>query len=419
MHRSFLCLACFKDLLLHGGGSRKRLQSCGHWLTVSISFLAACMWMRFRRVLSLHDISDSRPVRRCSGCRLSDHNFRRCQIAADPDIFCGCTLNPCGKCSAACPVCDDQGHAADTLKENVRRGIVPKWACSLHNMQDMHVRMAPGLKNVGPTQRVRKEVARGNKRRLAELVPKDGTRFRTHAVQFIIVDLTGLGGAAAAPAVRTSNGVAAALQDDVVPRPAARLLGAFTADSAAQRGEGSSEPFPGALASVDVASRLANVVAALRDQLKKQPKYSGATRGAMRRRENEVGLGGAGSGAEAEVLGLASPSFKVKGKDLKRAAVRYVGLPDGAVDAVKVKDALAAFLGPGQMFTGGSVTNQTLSRDFVCRKLMKCAASVQLSVPAVLASMRQFIVEMRAGDEDMRWFFKDLDTKLDAPAVSL
>jgi len=350
---------------------------------------------------------------------LSDHDFLRCPIAADPDIICGCTLNTCGKCLAACPVCDEKGHAADTLKENVLRGIVPKWACSLHNMHDMHVRMAPGLKNMGPTQRVRKELARGNKRRLAELVPKDGTRFRTHASQSEIVDLTGLGGAAAALAVRTFNGVAAALQDDGVPSPAARLLGAFTADSAAQRGEGSTEPMPGALASVDVASRRANVVAALREQLKKQPKYSATTRGAMRRRENEVSLGGAGSGAEAEVLGLASPFFKEKGKDLKRAAVRYVGLPDEAFDAVKVKDALAAFIGPGEMFMGGSVTNKTLSCDFVCGKLMKSAASVQLSVPAVLASMRQFIVEMRAGDEDMRRFFKVLDTKLDAPAVSL
>jgi len=171
-------------------------------------------------------------------------------------------------------------------------------------MKDMNVRMAPGLKNMGPTQRVRKELARGNKRRLAELVPKDGTHLRTHAAQSEIVDLTGLGGAAAAPAVRTSNGVAAALQDDGVTRPAARLLGAFTDDSAAQRGEGSSAPMPGAFVSVDVASRRANVVAALREQLKKQPKYSAATRGAMQRRENDVGVGGAGSGAEAEVLGL-------------------------------------------------------------------------------------------------------------------
>jgi len=279
--------------------------------------------------------------------------------------------------------------------------------------------MAPGLKNMGPTQRVRKELARGNKRRLAELVLKDRTRLRTHAAQSEIVDLTGLSGAAVAPAVRTSNGVAAALQDDGVPRPVARLLGAITADSAAQRGEGSSEPMPGALATVYVATRRANVVAALREQLKKQPKYSAATRGAMRRRENEVGLGGALSGVETEVLGLASPFFEVKGKDPKRAAVRYVGLPDGAVDAVKVKDALAAFIGPGKMFTRGSVTNKTLSCALVCGELMKCAASVQLSVPAVLASMRQLIVEMRAADKDMRRFFKYLETKLDAPAVSL
>ena len=106
------------------------------------------------------------------------------------------------KLCRVCPVCDKKGHGADTLKENVRRGIVPKWACAEHNLEDMHARMAPDLNNLSPTQRVQKEAARGNKRRLAALVPSDGTRFRTHIAQAEIVDLTGLGGAAASPVVR-------------------------------------------------------------------------------------------------------------------------------------------------------------------------------------------------------------------------
>jgi len=59
-----------------------------------------------------------------------------------------------------------------------------------------------------------------------------------------------------------------------------------------------------------------------------------------------MGRGGAGSGADAEVLGSASPFFKIKGQELKRVAVRYVGFPDAAGDSVKVKDAFAAFVGP-------------------------------------------------------------------------
>ena len=153
------------------------------------------------------------------------------------------------------------------LGENVRRGIVPKWACAEHNLEDMHVRMAPDLKILSPTQRVQKEAARGNKRRLAVLVPSNGTRFRTHIAQAEIVDLTGLGGAAASPAVRTSHGVAAALQDDGLSRPAARVLEAFAADSAGQSSGQRSEPPPGALAAVDVIERRASVVTTLQEQL--------------------------------------------------------------------------------------------------------------------------------------------------------
>jgi len=39
MDLSMPCL--LEDSLLHVDGSRKRLQSCGHWLTASLSFLLA------------------------------------------------------------------------------------------------------------------------------------------------------------------------------------------------------------------------------------------------------------------------------------------------------------------------------------------------------------------------------------------
>lgn len=116
-------------------------------------------------------------------------------------------------------------------------------------------------------------------------------------------------------------------------------------------------------------------------------------------------LGGGGGG---EVLGLSNPYFSVKGKDLRRAAVRYVGLPDAAEDATKVKDAFAAFVGPGKLYTGASVTSKTLTCEIVCGELMACAPGVGFTVPAILASMRQFFVDMRAGDADLRGFFRHL-----------
>lgn len=114
------------------------------------------------------------------------------------------------------------------------------------------MRMAPELKKLSPTQRDQKEATRGSKRRLAALVSSEGTRFRTHISQAEIVDLTFMGGAAASPAVRTSNSVAGALQDDGVTRPAARALEAFSADSADHRGGQPRVPLLGALAAVEV-----------------------------------------------------------------------------------------------------------------------------------------------------------------------
>ena len=145
----------------------------------------------------------------------------------------------------------------------MRRGIVPKWECPEQKMEGMHVRMASDLEKLSPTQRAQNEAARGSKRRLAALVSEDGTRFRTHISQAEIVDLTGLGGAAASPPVTTSNGVAAALQDGGVSRPAARALGDLTADSMGHSSGQAAVPRPGPLAAVGVTGRRASVVAAL------------------------------------------------------------------------------------------------------------------------------------------------------------
>lgn len=187
-----------------------------------------------------------------------------------PDIFCGCNERTCGKCTAACGVCDETGHAADTLKEKVRAGIVPKWACPKHELEAMQTRLAVDLGQLSPTQWTQKEATRGHKRRLAALVPSDGARFRAHLDQSEVVDLTGLGGAAASPAVRLATAVATALQDEGVSRPAARTLGAFAADSAGRAAGGTSQAAAGPLGTVDLAARRSSVVAALDEQLKRR-----------------------------------------------------------------------------------------------------------------------------------------------------
>jgi len=57
------------------------------------------------------------------------------------------------------------------------------------------------------------------------------------------------------------------------------------------------------------------------------------------------------------------------------------------------------------MYTGASVTSRELTREHECNELMECAAIVCPTVPVVLASMRQYITELRLGDDDMSRFF--------------
>jgi len=106
------------------------------------------------------------------------------------------------------------------------------------------------------------------------------------------------------------------------------------------------------------------------------------------------------------VLGSSNPYFGVQGKELKKAAQRYVSLPDGK-ELGLVKLAMSNFIGVGRVYTRASVTCGELSCKQVCDELMECAASVRLFVPATLASMRQFIVELRLGDDDRGRCFEE------------
>lgn len=105
-----------------------------------------------------------------------------------PDIICGCNQRTCGRCTAARSIRDDKGHAADTLKEKVRAGIVPKWACPKHELAALQTRLVDDLDQLCPTQRRPKEAARGHERQHAAPVAFDGARFRAHLDLSEVVD---------------------------------------------------------------------------------------------------------------------------------------------------------------------------------------------------------------------------------------
>ena len=350
---------------------------------------------------------DPRSVaRKCGACRVQGHRVTHCPINVDDNVRCGCKKATCGPCSAACAVCSIIGHQPDNLEALIVGRAAPRWSCSKHDTEEMQARLQPALMSIRPTVRAQKEAARGHKRALAETRPSDGKLFRTHVAQSEIIDLTGLGGASAAAAVRTAAGVAAVAQDAGASRQEARIMGAFVSDMGSKRSGGAAQPIPGALGAVDLDCKRGDVVASIREALRNAPKYSPDARAAQRRRMREAGLGGGGPGAPDEVLGSANPFFSVKGKDLKKAAQRYVSLPDGRELAL-VKLAMSKFVGEGRVYTGASVTCGELTCKQVCDELMECSTSVGLKVPAVLASLRQFIVELRRGEGDLSRFFEE------------
>jgi len=104
------------------------------------------------------------------------------------------------------------------------------------------------------------------------------------------------------------------------------------------------------------------------------------------------------------VLRSANAFFNYKGRDVKRALQRYGALQD-APEHLLVKAAMTMFVGQGFVYVGTSMTSGEFTCAQVCAALVVCAESVGLSFPGVCASMRQFIVELRRGDDDPQSFF--------------
>ena len=231
----------------------------------------------------------------------------------------------------------------------------------------MQERLQPKLREIVPTVSEQTNATRGHKRTLAEMTSKDGDRLELHTRQSNFIDLTGLGGAAASPTVRTAGRVAAVLQDEGSSHPAARTLGAFAADAAAYSTGGSAEAVRGPLGyAVEEGGREATVLASLEEAFKNAPTSSTKTCSGARSRNEEAGLSGGRSAAVEEVLGSSSPFLHVKGEELKRAAQRYVALPD-CPELSRVKAAMEQFIGPGRTYTGASFTCRELTREYVCR----------------------------------------------------
>jgi len=274
-------------------------------------------------------------------------------------------------------------------------------------MSEMQNRLQPKLRHFPRIERTKKEAATGHKRTLAEIVPEDGKRFGAHVAQSNFVDLTGLGGAAAFPAVRMAGGVAVALEDKGAPRAAARSMGAFVSNFTTQPAGGRCHPIPGPVGDAVEAERAREtVIDALKKASTETPKYSAGTRSDARRRNQEAGLSGGRTSGSEEVLGSADSFFNAKGRDLKRALQRYFALPDGP-ELSLVKAAMTKLVGPGMIYTGASMTFGELTCAQVHAALMECAESVGLTKPAMFASMRQFIVELRRGDDDLQRILDD------------
>jgi len=201
--------------------------------------------------------------------------------------------------------------------------------------------------------------------------------------------------------------VAAVLEEEGAPRAAVRLMGAFVSDFASQPPSDRCQPVPGHVgAAVGTGRAREAVIHAWKKTLTEAPMYSAGTRSGSRRRNQDAGLSCGRSSALEEMLGSANPFFNSKGRDVKRAQQGYVAFPDGP-ELSFVKSAMTKFGRPGMVYTGASITYGELTCAQVCAALMECAESVGLTCPAVCAAMRQFIVELRRGDDDLKPLFED------------
>jgi len=161
---------------------------------------------------------------------------------------------------------------AGNRRRFIQGGAPPRWSCSSFEMGAIQARLLPQFREIFPTVREQTNSTRGNKRTLAELTPKDNDHLDLHTRQSNFIALTGLGGATASRAVRTAGHVAAVLRDEDSSRPAARALGAFSADAAAHPTGGSAQAARGPLGSaVAERGRAATVSAPLEEAFKIAP----------------------------------------------------------------------------------------------------------------------------------------------------
>ena len=199
--------------------------------------------------------------------------------------------------------------------------------------------------------------------------------------------------------------MAAVLEEEGAPWAAVRLMGAFVSDFASQPPSDRCQPVPGHVGAAMGTGRAREaVIHAWKKTLTEAPMYSAGTRSGSRRRNQDAGLSCGRSSALEEMLGGTNPFFNSKGRDVKRALQRYVAFPDGP-ELSFVKSAMTKFGRPGMVYTGASITYGELTCAQVSAALMECAESVGLTWPAVCASMRQFIVELRREGDDPQSFF--------------
>jgi len=129
-----------------------------------------------------------------------------------------------------CAVCDVAGHEPDNVDVAIVARASPQWSCEKHDMTGMQVRLRGAIKSIPPKIREQNEAASEHKWAQTEIHPIDGQRLRAHVAQSDVIDLTGMGGAAATTAVSTAVGVAAAAQDAGASRPAPRISSAYASD---------------------------------------------------------------------------------------------------------------------------------------------------------------------------------------------
>lgn len=92
----------------------------------------------------------------------------------------------------------------------------------------------------------------------------------------------------------------------------------------------------------------------------------------MYRRLQEAGARGARMAAPEEDLSSTNPYFTATGEQVKRAAMRYIQIPQWRV-AAKARVAFSESIDPDMLYYGCSVTSRRFTAAQVCDSLMDCA----------------------------------------------